>query len=76
LPGLRKKYGESKLKIEEEPKEESTLHDERQNILWAIAELEDQLDSGKISPEVHEEKRWILKEKALEVTKTLERIKE
>ena len=45
------------------------LQEERQSILRAIADLDDQMDSGLISPEEHEKKQSDLKERALEVTK-------
>jgi hypothetical protein len=52
-------------------KGESLLQEERQNLLWDIAELDDHLDSGQISPEEHAKKRRVLKEGVVELTRTL-----
>ena len=66
----RKKSGETTMEREEGPEEKSKLQQERQDILRAIAELDDQLDSGQISPEEHERRRRVLKEKVIPMTET------
>jgi len=68
----RKRAGESKIKTEQESSAKSMLQEERQNILSSIAQLDDQLDSGQISPEEYNKKRLVLKERAIEATRTLQ----
>jgi 5-hydroxyisourate hydrolase-like protein (transthyretin family) len=53
---------------------ELTPQEERQNILLAIAKLDDQFDSGKISQEEHDEKRRALKEKAIRITEGIQKV--
>lgn len=67
----RKKPGETKKEIEADSEEELTLQEERQNILRAIAELDDLMDSGQISPEEHHKKRRLLKERIVALTQTM-----
>jgi hypothetical protein len=66
-----KKPVETKKEIEADPEKKLTLQEERQNILWAIAELDDQMDSGQISPEEHDKKRRLLKERVVALTRTM-----
>ena len=68
----RKRAGESKIKTEQESSAKSMLQEERQNILSSIAQLDDQMDSGQISPEEYNKKRLVLKERAIEATRTLQ----
>ncbi len=71
-PLMRRRKRSSGTKMEglQQSGGRSTLQEERQNVLWAIAELDDQLDSGRISPDEHEKKRRLLKEKAITMTET------
>jgi hypothetical protein len=47
-------------------------HEEREHLLREIARLDDQLDSGEISPDDHEKNRRVLKERAVKMTEALE----
>lgn len=67
----RKKHGGTEIKAGSQVDKEPPLQKERQDILLAIAELDDQLESGQISPEEHSKRRHILKEQAIKITKTL-----
>jgi len=72
----RKRAGESKIKTEQESSAKSMLQEERQSILQAIAELDDQMDSGQIAPKEYDKKRCALKQRAVEATRTLQSIGE
>jgi len=50
----------------------SGFPEERQRLLWAIAELDEQLESGEISSEEHSRKRQRLKKNVIELTRTLQ----
>ena len=68
----RKRAGETKTETGQESSGRSMLQEERQSILQAIAELDDKMDSGQISPEEHARKRHVLKEKVIKITKVLQ----
>lgn len=68
----RKATHRVKMEKKEESREKMTLQEQRENLILAMAELDDQLDAGQISSEEHEEKRRVLKEKVFKLTtKTL-----
>jgi len=68
----RKKSDGTDLKTAQGSKGKSMLQDEREGMLRAIAELDDQLDSGQISREEHDKKRRVLKEKVIKIMETLQ----
>ncbi len=68
----RKKSDGHKMGTDEEATTTPTLQKERQHILLTIADLDEQLDVGQISAEEHDEKRHLLKEKVVELTKILQ----
>ncbi|MEE9566599.1 MAG: hypothetical protein V3W17_03780, partial [Desulfobacteria bacterium] len=71
-----KRSSESKMKTGQESRGRSMLQEERQSILQAIAELDDKMDSGQISPAEYDKKRRALKERAVEATRTSQNIME
>ncbi len=48
-----------------------TMAEQRQKILQSMAELDKQHDAGQIDSDKYESQRWILMEKAVEITKIL-----
>jgi len=71
--GRRKWLDENETEAGDQPREEPTPQEERSAVLLAIAELDDQFDSGKISQEDHDEKRRALKEKAIRITESIQK---
>ncbi len=71
--GRRKRLDENETKAGDQPREEPTPQEERGAVLLAIAELDDQFDSGKISQEEHDKKRRALKEKAIRITESVQK---
>ncbi len=70
--GRRKRLDENETEAGDQPSGELTSQEERKKILLAIADLDDQLDSGKISQEDHHKKRRVLKEQAVKITEALQ----
>lgn len=66
-----RRSGESRGKPEPGTGQDAGSGGEREDLLRAIAELDDRLDAGEISPEEHERKRRFLKERVMELTKAL-----
>lgn len=71
-----KRSSESEMETGQESRGRPMLQEERQNILQAIAELDDQMDSGQISPAEYDNKRGALKERAVEAAQTSQNIME
>ncbi len=71
--GRRKRLDENETEAGDQPREEPTPQEERSAVLLAIAELDDEFDSGKISQEEHDEKRRALKEKAIRITESVQK---
>lgn len=68
----RRKPSGDETERDERPKSRSSLNRERRNLLQAIAQLDDDLDSGHVSREEHERKRRLLKERVVQITETLQ----
>lgn len=62
---------EAKVATDEVSRDEPTPQEQRQNLILAIAQLDDQLVTGQISPEEHERQRRVLKQEVIELTKAL-----
>ncbi len=74
-PLIRRRKGSNggETEASDGPKGKLTPEEERQDILVAIAELDDQFESGKIAQEEHDEKRRALKKKAIKITESIQK---